>query len=124
MMKTIPKREFDSLMANLEPWYHYVKTNPQSLITKFFGLHSVTYPDPSSGKKKDVYLCVMNNVFKDFNVGIRFDLKGSSHGRTDLKENETPYEEGRDKKVALKDNDFNKHFGTLQIYDDSLARHR
>ena len=23
----------------------------------------------------------MNNVFKDFDVGVRFDLKGSVHGR-------------------------------------------
>jgi 1-phosphatidylinositol-4-phosphate 5-kinase len=86
MMKTIPKREFDSLLDNLEPWYNYTKENPSSLITKFYGLHSVSYPN-ASGKKQDVYLCVMNNIFKNYNVGIRFDLKGSNHGRTELGDN-------------------------------------
>ena len=61
----------------------------------------------------------MNNVFKDFNVGIRFDLKGSGHGRTLLLNDQKPDDVGRDKKTALKDNDFNKHFGYLELNDDS-----
>jgi hypothetical protein len=59
----------------------------------------------------------MNNVFKDFKVGVRFDLKGSVAGRTQLKKGEKPYDKGRDQKVALKDNDFREHFEKLEFLD-------
>jgi len=61
----------------------------------------------------------MNNVFKDFKVGTRFDLKGSTAKRSVLKENERPFDyEG----VALKDNDFTKHYGNLQLIDPSKGK--
>jgi hypothetical protein len=31
------------------------------------------------------YLVVMNNIFQDIDVGNRFDLKGSTAGRRELK---------------------------------------
>ena len=50
----------------------------------------------------------MDNLFKTFDVGIRFDLKGSSQGRTRLKAGQT-LTGNRDITVSLKDNDFRIH---------------
>ena len=49
----------------------------------------------------------MNNVFKDFEVGMRYDLKGSSQGRNLLKSHENLNDWSKKyNKTALKDNDF------------------
>ena len=61
----------------------------------------------------------MNNVFKDFKVGIRFDLKGSTAGRDELENGMLPFDPKRDKKIAMKDNDFTKHFKHLVFVDNS-----
>lgn len=46
-------------------------------------MHKVSWVVKAIIHKK--YLVVMNNVFRDFDVGIRFDLKGSTQGRRTLK---------------------------------------
>ena len=54
----------------------------------------------------------MNNVFrfKEFSIGLRYDLKGSSQGRTELDKNTTIQEYSASKiKTALKDNDWRKY---------------
>jgi len=77
MMKTIPKREFDKFRHILESYYRHIKHFSDSLISRFYGLHQVTWYD-ASGKFNVRYLVIMDNLFKDFNVGLRFDLKGST----------------------------------------------
>jgi hypothetical protein len=54
------------------------------------------------------YLVIMDNLFKNFDVGLRFDLKGSSIGRTRLRAGES-LTSNRDITVAVKDNDFRVH---------------
>ena len=54
------------------------------------------------------YLVIMDNLFKNFDVGLRFDLKGSSLGRTRLRAGES-LTSNRDITVAVKDNDFRVH---------------
>ena len=56
----------------------------------------------------------MDNLFKTFDVGIRFDLKGSSQGRTRLKAGQT-LTGNRDITVSLKDNDFRIHMQRIQF---------
>lgn len=56
----------------------------------------------------------MGNIFKDYTVGIRYDLKGSTQGRTFLKESQSPRDR-KDLKTALKDNDFIKHVKNIKI---------
>ena len=56
-------------------------------------------------KKRTAYLVIMDNLFKSFDVGIKFDLKGSYLGRTRLRAGQTMYG-NRDTSVALKCNDF------------------
>lgn len=48
----------------------------------------------------------MNNVFKSYDVGIRFDLKGSTLSRRTLKQGEPLSQAEIDIKTALKDLDF------------------
>ena len=53
----------------------------------------------------------MNNVFKfkDFDIGVRYDLKGSSQSRELLRANQDISEHVAKKvKTALKDNDFRR----------------
>ena len=66
----------------------------------------------SDGKVNTKYLVIMNNVFKfsGFDIGVRFDLKGSSVGRTELENNKTIADHcAMNKKTALKCNDFRTH---------------
>ena len=63
----------------------------------------------------------MNNVFKDFDVGVRFDLKGSVHGRELLtNEQDIPYHIANDIKTALKDNDWRKHMRNITLDEDGF----
>jgi len=41
LMKTIPEREFKKFMEVLEKYFNHMKANPQTLISRFFGLHQV-----------------------------------------------------------------------------------
>ena len=61
----------------------------------------------------------MNNVFKDFEVGKFFDLKGSTYGRDLLKPEETlnDYETNYGK-TALKCNDFRRFYQGKVVLDE------
>ena len=59
---------------------------------------------------------IMNNVFKfkDFEIGVRFDLKGSSVDRTYLSEGRNLKDHASTKiKTALKCGDFRNHVGSI-----------
>ena len=45
MMKTIPEREFKKFLEVLESYYNHLKENPETLISRFFGLHQVSWKD-------------------------------------------------------------------------------
>lgn len=45
MLKTIQYREYKFMRSILEDYYYYVKNNPDTLITKFFGLHKLLEKD-------------------------------------------------------------------------------
>jgi len=54
-------------------------TPPKTLLTRFYGVHRVAFP--AGGAK--VRFIVMGNVFPtDVDLHRRFDIKGSTHGRT------------------------------------------
>lgn len=86
MMKTIPKREFEKMREVLPDYYSYIKHNTDSLLIRFYGLHGVRWSD-ANGKMQLRYLTIMGNIFNNSNVGVRYDLKGSTTGRTYLKPN-------------------------------------
>jgi hypothetical protein len=85
-------------------------------MTKFYGMYKLEWIDPSNNKSVISHLIVMDNLFKAFDVGIRFDLKGSFANRTRLKEEETMYG-NRDITVAMKDNDFREHMKKIEIVE-------
>jgi 1-phosphatidylinositol-4-phosphate 5-kinase len=91
MMKTVPEREFDSLREALPDYYAMIKKNANSLICRFYGLHGVEWTDKQNDKQIR-YLVVMNNVFRSFPVGLRFDLKGSTASRSALAANQQPHQ--------------------------------
>lgn len=41
MLKTIKYREYKFLRSILKDYYEYLKQNPKTLITKFYGLHKL-----------------------------------------------------------------------------------
>ena len=60
----------------------------------------------------------MNNVFSNFDIGDRFDLKGSMAGRKTLVEGKIFDSANRDKKEVLKDIDWMEHIKSLHIRQD------
>jgi len=72
MAKTISISEYDAFKSMLPQYYTYMKDNPNSLLSRMYGLY----------KLEDSPFIVMENVFKTRNsIDICFDLKGSTHGR-------------------------------------------
>ncbi|RDX69624.1 Phosphatidylinositol 4-phosphate 5-kinase 1, partial [Mucuna pruriens] len=96
IIKTLKKSEVKVLIRMLPSYYQHVCRYKNSLVTKFLGVHCVK---PIGGQK--TRFIVMGNVFcSEYRIHKRFDLKGSSHGRTTDK----PREE-IDETTTLKDLD-------------------
>lgn len=76
VVKTLSEEERKFLLSILPLYYTFIKRNPNTFMTRFFGCHGVTMYG------KTVYFVVMQSVF-DSNLQIheRFDLKGSWVGR-------------------------------------------
>ncbi|KAI4389139.1 hypothetical protein MLD38_001396 [Melastoma candidum] len=101
MIKTVKKSEVKVLIGMLPSYYNHVRQYENSLVTKFFGVHCVK---PIGGQK--TRFIVMANLFcSEYRIHRRFDLKGSSHGRTTDKP-----EEEIDETTTLKDLDLNFFF--------------
>ncbi|KAK4419270.1 Phosphatidylinositol 4-phosphate 5-kinase [Sesamum alatum] len=78
MIKTLRKSEVKVLLRMLPNYHRHVRRYENTLITKFFGLHRIK---PSSGQK--FRFVVMGNMFcTELRIHRRFDLKGSSLGRS------------------------------------------
>ena len=83
MLKTIRKNEFKIMKRMLREYYdHMTIDNPDSLISKIFGLHKVIFYRKKHKMQKKIYFCIMNNLFNTSNkIDRRYDLKGSTEGR-------------------------------------------
>ncbi|KAK4429695.1 Phosphatidylinositol 4-phosphate 5-kinase [Sesamum alatum] len=101
MIKTVKKSEVKVLLKMLPSYHRHVCRYENSLVTKFYGVHCVK---PVGGVK--TRFIVMGNLFcSEYRIHRRFDLKGSSHGRT------TDKPEGEiDETTTLKDLDLNYVF--------------
>ncbi|KAG6538924.1 hypothetical protein ZIOFF_004076 [Zingiber officinale] len=101
MIKTVKKSEVKVLIRMLPSYYRHVCQHERTLVTKFYGVHCVK---PNGGQK--VRFVVMGNLFcSEYQIHRRFDLKGSSYGRTTEKT-----EEEIDETTTLKDLDLNLVF--------------
>ncbi|KAL5218940.1 hypothetical protein ABZP36_019624 [Zizania latifolia] len=100
MIKTMKKSEVKMLLKMLPSYYNHVRQFEDTLVTKFFGLHCVKL---AGANQKKVRFVIMGNLFcSDHTIHRRFDLKGSSLGRTTDK----PLAE-IDEYTTLKDLDLN-----------------
>ncbi|KZV28831.1 phosphatidylinositol 4-phosphate 5-kinase 2 [Dorcoceras hygrometricum] len=98
IIKTVKKAEAKVLIKMLPSYYKHVYQHENSLVTKFFGIHCVK---PVGGVK--TRFIVMGNLFcSEYRIHKRFDLKGSSHGRTSSK-----HDGQIDETTTLKDLDLN-----------------
>ncbi|KAK7385106.1 hypothetical protein VNO78_30817 [Psophocarpus tetragonolobus] len=79
IIKTLKKSQVKVLISMLPSYYQHVCRYKNSLLTKFLGVHCVKH----IGGQKTRFI-VMSNVFcSDYHpIHQRYDVKGSSHGRT------------------------------------------
>ncbi|KAK7358755.1 hypothetical protein VNO77_00693 [Canavalia gladiata] len=111
VIKIVKKSEVKVLIRMLPSYYQHVCKYKNSLVTAFLGVHCVK---PVGGQK--IRFIVMGNVFcSEYRIHKRFDLKGSSHGRTTDK----PQEE-IDETTTLKDLDLNFVFRLEQSWFQEL----
>ena len=77
MLKTISHAEFVRLKTILKNYYDHMVKHPQTLITRFFGLHKIKYNRDVGGIQR-IYFIIMANVFNTTRqINVRYDLKGS-----------------------------------------------
>merc|ERR1719234_562636 len=75
-LKTASSKEAEFLQKILPGLYKNLQQNPQSLLTKYYGMFAY-----QAGQKK-IRLVVMKNLFPSgVKMHLKFDLKGSTHGR-------------------------------------------
>ncbi|KAL3642626.1 Phosphatidylinositol 4-phosphate 5-kinase 9 [Castilleja foliolosa] len=111
MIKTLRKSEVKVLLRMLPNYHSHVRKYENTLITKFFGLHRIK---PSSGQK--FRFVVMGNMFcTELRIHRRFDLKGSSLGRSADKFK-------IDENTILKDLDLNYCFYLEPSWRDALLQ--
>ncbi|KAH3746133.1 phosphatidylinositol-4-phosphate 5-kinase [Pelomyxa schiedti] len=98
ILKTIPKREAKILRDLLPPYVKHIAKFPDTLLPKFYGLYRVK---PHLGRQ--VRFVIMNNLFAtDKKIHERYDLKGSTVGRTLTVSERT----GLGRNATFKDGDF------------------
>ncbi|KAI8993293.1 hypothetical protein BDB01DRAFT_715713 [Pilobolus umbonatus] len=77
IIKTIHHSEHKFMRKILKDYYEHVKSNPNTLLCRFYGLHRIKLP---RGKK--IHFVVMGNVLpSNKDIHKTFDLKGSMFGR-------------------------------------------
>ncbi|GMH11294.1 hypothetical protein Nepgr_013135 [Nepenthes gracilis] len=113
MIKTVKKSEVKVLIRMLPSYCRHVSEFKNSLVTKFFGLHCIK---PVGGPK--TRFIIMGNLFhSEYRIHKRFDLKGSSYGRSiDKPEGEI------DETTTLKDLDLNFVFHLRRSWFQELIR--
>ncbi|CAH0475259.1 unnamed protein product [Peronospora belbahrii] len=75
LVKTMTKREHSFLLEVLPLYHQYILKQPNSLLCRFLGCHSMQLP---VGWNK-MFFVVMKNIFPDGPVDERYDLKGIFH---------------------------------------------
>lgn len=84
MLKTIRRDEFKLMKRMLKDYYdHLTINNPDSMISRIYGLHKMVFSRKNKLTDKKIYFCIMNNLFNTTkHIDYRYDLKGSTLGRT------------------------------------------
>ncbi|KAF7804012.1 phosphatidylinositol 4-phosphate 5-kinase 5-like [Senna tora] len=115
MIKTMKKAEVKVLLRMLPAYYNHFRSFENTMVTKFYGLHCVKLIGATQRK---VRFIIMGNLFcSEYTIHRRFDLKGSSLGRTSEK-SETDIEET----TILKDLDLNFIFRLQKYWFQEFSR--
>ncbi|GMY22729.1 phosphatidylinositol 4-phosphate 5-kinase 6-like [Fagus crenata] len=115
MIKTMKKAEVKVFLRMLPAYYNHVRSFENTLVTKFYGLHCVRL---TGAAQKKVRFVIMGNLFcSEYVIHRRFDLKGSSHGRTTDKP-----EAEIDPTTTLKDLDLNYIFRLQKVWFQEFYR--
>ncbi|XP_052187018.1 phosphatidylinositol 4-phosphate 5-kinase 6-like [Diospyros lotus] len=115
MIKTMRKAEAKVLIRMLPAYYNHVRSFENTLITKYFGLHCVKL---TGSTQRKVRFVIMGNLFcTEYPIHRRFDLKGSSLGRTTDKA-----EDEIDATTTLKDLDLNFLFRLQEDWFQEFCR--
>jgi 1-phosphatidylinositol-4-phosphate 5-kinase len=78
-----------------------MENNDSTLVTRIYGLHKMIFFGKKRKSEKTLYFTIMNNIFHTSKeIHKRYDLKGSTQGRTTKYSNNV-----FDPTIALKDND-------------------
>ncbi|WIA13706.1 hypothetical protein OEZ85_007259 [Tetradesmus obliquus] len=117
LVKTMRKSEMSVLLGMLEAYSEHMERHPNSLITRFFGLHKVT---PAHGRS--VRFVVMANIFvTDLQIHRRYDIKGSTDGRTVGPEGRNKAADG-DPNIIFKDLDVDMRIVLEQAQHEALLQ--
>ncbi|GIL87383.1 hypothetical protein Vretimale_1691 [Volvox reticuliferus] len=101
LVKTMRKTEIRTLIQMLPEYYKYMEMQPQNMVIRFFGVHGV-----KQVHGRTVRFVVMHNMFNtDLQIHKKFDLKGSTDGRTT-----GPSVHPSDPKTVFKDLDLDLQF--------------
>ncbi|KAG6694423.1 hypothetical protein I3842_09G047700 [Carya illinoinensis] len=115
MIKTIKKAEAKVLLRMLPAYYNHFRAFENTLVTKFYGLHCVKLTGPI--QKKVRFIIMGNLTCTEYSIHRRYDLKGSSLGRTtDKSETEI------DDTTILKDLDLNFIFRLQKSWFQEFCR--
>lgn len=83
-IKAIRKDEFKVLQKIIEDYYFHLSNNPNSILSRYYGLHKIFFYKNGKIKKK-LYFVIMNNLFHNGFHSVDpeqiFDLKGSLYKR-------------------------------------------
>lgn len=120
MLKTISKTEFKFFKSILRNYYYHIEKNDETMITRIYGLHKMIFFRKNRKTEKTIYFSIMNNVFNTSKeIHKRYDLKGSTQGRT------TKYANNIfDPTIALKDNDIIDEQYYFVVSEDTQKRLR
>eukprot|EP00471_Norrisiella_sphaerica_P014487 CAMPEP_0184503756 /NCGR_PEP_ID=MMETSP0113_2-20130426/52077_1 /TAXON_ID=91329 /ORGANISM="Norrisiella sphaerica, Strain BC52" /LENGTH=644 /DNA_ID=CAMNT_0026893307 /DNA_START=184 /DNA_END=2118 /DNA_ORIENTATION=+ len=82
MIKTIPKNEAQILQNMLKKYHSHLCENPNSLLSRIYGLYSIDFEGVIFGRKRFFFI-VMQSLFNTSTyIHTIFDLKGSQIGRS------------------------------------------
>ena len=80
VLKTISSHEYDLFKSILEDYYNHINENKDTLLQRFFGLHTLYFQDLK------MHFVIMNNVFQTkIQIHYKYDLKGSTYQRLSRK---------------------------------------
>lgn len=131
LVKSITPGEYEIFKQFSDKYYTYVIGNPRTLLTPIFGIFTLALSEDDS--IPDIHFVIMKTVFDPNMVSphqkmVLFDLKGSTHGRKTLDPAECEmFKDIRTcpkslLKETLKDLDFEKTFGSLNLKNSHALR--